>query len=123
LPILCRPALPISRSRGRHPSAHQHDPASVTRTVATQIIPICVIGAGSDAVGEAVQNGSSARVLTDLYVTQRKVPSRRTYPVRPHRSGIMVSEVPVDARANDAAETARSHLPRCAPYAAEPRVR
>jgi hypothetical protein len=48
------------------------------RAVATQIIPICVIGAGSDAVGEAVQNGSSARVLTDLYVTQRKVPSRRT---------------------------------------------
>jgi hypothetical protein len=36
---------------------HQHDPASVTFVVATQIIPICVIGAGCGEVGEAVQNG------------------------------------------------------------------
>ena len=33
-----------------------------SRAVATQIIPICVIGAGSDAVGEAVQNGGSVRL-------------------------------------------------------------
>src|SRR6185369_5583352 len=46
----------IFRSRGRHPS-HQHDPASVTFAVAAQILPICVIGAGCDEVGEAVQNG------------------------------------------------------------------
>ena len=52
-----------------------------------------------------------------LYVTQRKIPSRC--------SGcgvtgleVMVSEVPVDVRADDAAEVARSHQPRCAPYAA-----
>jgi hypothetical protein len=32
----------------------------------TQIIPICVIGAGSDEIGEAVQNGGSARVLQEL---------------------------------------------------------
>jgi hypothetical protein len=32
---------------------------SVTRTAATQIIPICVIGAGSDEVSETVQNGCS----------------------------------------------------------------
>jgi hypothetical protein len=62
LPVLCRAAGPIFWSRGRHPS-HQHDPASVTCAVATQIIPICVIGAGCDEVGEAVQNGGSGRVL------------------------------------------------------------
>jgi hypothetical protein len=63
LPILCQAALPISRSRGRHPSAHRHDPASVTRAAARHIIPICVIGAESDEAGEAPQNDGYSRAL------------------------------------------------------------
>jgi len=32
----------------------------------TQIIPICVIGAGSDEIGEAVQIGGSVRAYETL---------------------------------------------------------
>jgi hypothetical protein len=42
-----------------------HDPSSITRS-RTQIIPICVIGAGSDEIGAAAHNGGSVRVLRDV---------------------------------------------------------
>ena len=44
-----------------------HDPSSITRS-RTQIIPICVIGAGSDEIGAAAQitAGRSAIIKTPL---------------------------------------------------------
>jgi hypothetical protein len=36
-----------------------------------QIIPICVIGAGSDEIGEASQNGGTARGYPELRVAGR----------------------------------------------------